>query len=258
VFTTTRTKALITNFKTYLPSSKLTKNLVTTVLAKGYTLITDAESGMFTNPQSSRAFAVEFSTQCVKAVNELVVFSSPEIQSNPGGVVFPNLAAGELCNYLVSSIFYKPGLVGNICGFRKPCTNDFFTDANNCGRCGNVCASGSCQRGACTSELCDGGVCEGFSQCGPGGSCVCASTSKETGFYVDRNTWCQDLADYNSSKDYPASQICGVGSYCQRNVCISATFYTASTSPGINPSGMLMKGAHHNNATIARLGTWTS
>lgn len=251
-------EGLVANFETYLPGSELAENLVTTVLAKGCTLMTDVATGTFTNPETSRTFATDFSTQCKQAINELVVFGAPEIQNQPGGVVLLQLGAGQLCSYLVSSIFYKPELVGGICGFRKPCTDSFFTDPFNCGRCGNVCASGSCQRGACTSELCDGGVCEGFSQCGPGFPCVCASTSEGTGFCVDGDTSCLDLPDCGSSDDCPAGQICGIGSCCGRNVCIGATFCTASTIPGTSPSGKLMKGRSYHNATIASLGTWKS
>ena len=43
---------------------------------------------------------------------------------------------------------------GSSCGARAHCDGicvDTTTNVNNCGTCGNVCASGTCKRGACTS-----------------------------------------------------------------------------------------------------------
>src|SRR5271170_2665162 len=86
------------------------------------------------------------------------------------------------------------------------------------------CASGVCKNSACVSNTCTGETCETFTTCGPGGSCVCASTAEGTGFCVDGSTPCAGLQTCTTSGDCPAGEICGVASCCEINVCVGATF----------------------------------
>jgi len=74
------------------------------------------------------------------------------------------------------------------------------------------------------SETCTGETCETFTACGPGGTCVCASTAEDTGFCVDGSTPCAGLQTCTTSDDCSAGEICAVASCCEINVCVGATF----------------------------------
>ena len=52
---------------------------------------------------------------------------------------------------MLGSFFSAPERVDGICAYPKPCTHDFATDPNNCGRCGNIRPSGICQSSSCVA-----------------------------------------------------------------------------------------------------------
>ncbi|KAH8908655.1 hypothetical protein BR93DRAFT_994235 [Coniochaeta sp. PMI_546] len=104
------------------------------------------------------------------------------------------------------------------------------SDPNNCGACGNVCASGICNNGACSNPSCTGQTCATFSACGAGGSCVCGSTTDSTGFCVDGSTPCSGLPTCTGSSDCASGQVCIVGSCCGVNVCVGASFCGGNTA----------------------------
>lgn len=116
------------------------------------------------------------------------------------------------------------------------------------------CATGVCANGACTSNACTGEICSTFGPCGPGGSCVCASTAEGTGYCADGNTPCAGLADCKDSTNCASGEICAVGSCCTRNVCVGATFCGGSGAAAVTPRYLLQRS--WQNATIADLGVW--
>ncbi|KAK3690523.1 putative salivary secreted peptide [Podospora appendiculata] len=126
---------------------------------------------------------------------------------------------------------------------------DTKTSPDNCGKCNIKCPTGLCTNGACSFKDCGGKTCQTFGPCGPGGSCVCASTSGGTGFCVDGNTPCSGLADCGTSADCPLGSVCALQTCCERNVCI-----TTDSCGGYNsPARMFMMARDWNNATVGHL-----
>ena len=114
-----------------------------------------------------------------------------------------------------------------------------------------LCSTGTCNNGACTSNTCTGETCDTFGPCGPGGTCVCASTAEGTGFCVDGQTPCAGLAPCTTSTECGSGQICGVNSCCEVNVCVGATFCGGANA---NPNFLFNRG--YGNAIIADRGQW--
>jgi hypothetical protein len=84
----------------------------------------------------------------------------------------------------------------------------FGMDANNCGKCGNVCQSGMCQAGICVSPLADmavGPADGGTSGC-PGGFVMCASG-------------CSPLVNDNNNCG-ACGMVCGAGTFCTMSACM--------------------------------------
>lgn len=154
------------------------------------------------------------------------------------------LYASMLCNVLVAEALPGIGaLTDAICKEPKPCSEDPLTDANNCGSCGNVCPAGaSCANGACTAGSCTGQTCDNFGPCGPGGSCVCASTTESTGFCVDGSTACTGLAACADSTNCASGEICAVNTCCGSPVCVGATFCGGGNSTSLTSRGLLPRG----------------
>lgn len=127
------------------------------------------------------------------------------------------------------------------------------------------CKSGKCENGVCTENVCTGSVCQNFSACGPGGSCICASTTDGTGFCVDSETPCSGLADCTISEDCGTGMVCVVSSCCRRNVCASGGT-CGGGGGGASQSGLLkgrfiegLEGLEKRgwiNSTIASEGVW--
>jgi hypothetical protein len=124
---------------------------------------------------------------------------------------------------------------------------DTNNDKDNCGQCFFHCPSGSCTNGACSFDTCTGSVCGAFSSCGPGGDCVCGSTSSGQGFCVNGDTPCDGLAGCGSNTDCPLGAVCIVGSCCGRNVCVATDF-----------CGGFIEKRGFIGPTLADPGTWTS
>ncbi|KAH7403689.1 hypothetical protein BKA64DRAFT_669687 [Cadophora sp. MPI-SDFR-AT-0126] len=109
---------------------------------------------------------------------------------------------------------------------------DLTSDPKNCGACGTTCSSGTCTNGVCASTGCTNlGTCDTFSTCGAGGSCVCASTSDNTGFCVNGNTPCAGLPACSTSADCALGSVCAVGSCCTISVCVAGDICGGFTSP---------------------------
>jgi len=176
----------------------------------------------------SRAFAVEFTTNCRTAILDLAISTAPEIIANPGGALLLSLDAGLLCNFMLGSFFQIPHLVSDVCRYPKPCTDDFATDPKNCGRCGNVCSIGVCKSSSCTSD-CKGETCKTYKPCGASGSCSCASIAGGTSLCSDDPTPCTELKECRGNQDCPAGRMCALDTCCTdkegkyKNVCIAAS-----------------------------------
>jgi hypothetical protein len=72
-----------------------------------------------------------------------------------------------------------------------------------------------------TTAACAGRTCTNFETCGPGGTCVCATTSEGLGFCVDGATPCAGLTACTSSAGCPSGQACVVNTCCgAAGVCV--------------------------------------
>lgn len=131
-------KKLIAHFKAHVPESDLADILVESLFEIGCDIIESKAALALTDILLSKAFAVEFTAACRVAVTDLVIIGAPEITLVPGGVILLNMGSGMLCNFMIGSVFHIPDLVNGICKYPKPCTKDFTSDPDNCGRCGNV------------------------------------------------------------------------------------------------------------------------
>jgi len=212
--------------------------LATTVLGEIYDIIcTHVVSGLLTTTIFAEV------GQLVEYAN--LVFDTIALPSGPAGWLLA-FSFSVALNVLISEVFPAiDQMVEQACEQPEPCSEDFATDADNCGYCGNMvcyphflyaskwktsllmagqCASGVCSNSACVSETCTGETCETFTACGPGGTCVCASTAEDTGFCVDGSTPCAGLQTCTTSDDCSAGEICAVASCCEINVCVGATF----------------------------------
>lgn len=180
-----------------------------------------------------------------------VVFDTIALPEGPAGWVIA-FAFNVALNIVVAKLFPQiEEMAKAACEQPEPCTKNFESDPDNCGQCGIVvcilaslllflpnhhcfhdtdnamyiqCASGVCENSSCVSNSCTGETCETFTACGPGGTCVCASTAEGTGFCVDGGTPCSGLQNCNLSSDCPAGQICAVATCCEVSVCVGATF----------------------------------
>ncbi|KAK4443095.1 hypothetical protein QBC34DRAFT_443607 [Podospora aff. communis PSN243] len=248
---------LISHFNGVAANSDLAESLIRSILDIGCDLAIEDECGeTVTDIAQSKAFAVEFTTSCRTVITSLVIASSPENSQNPGTALLLSVDAGLLCNFMLGSFFNAPELLDGVCAYPKPCSADFSSDSQNCGRCGNVCTDGSCQGSACPNASCTGQTCDTFTACGPGGSCVCASTTGGMGFCADGQTPCAGLADCESSADCAAGEVCAVNTCCSRNICIAATANCAGTGPGLTPALLLAR--TWENTTVGDRGVWVS
>nr|XP_036575554.1 uncharacterized protein CTRU02_14473 [Colletotrichum truncatum]KAF6782143.1 hypothetical protein CTRU02_14473 [Colletotrichum truncatum] len=129
---------------------------------------------------------------------------------------------------------------------------DTKTDPQHCGSCNFNCPTGSCTNGACSFNSCTGRTCSTFSQCGPGGDCVCASVTGGLGFCVDGTTPCNGLAGCGTSADCPLGSVCAVSTCCTRNVCIR-TDRCGGFGGNIPPNRLMAARGEWTNATIGHL-----
>jgi len=99
------------------------------------------------------------------------------------------------------------------------CETDLLTDVNNCGTCGNVCDSGTCDGGSCvecTDEVCDGvdNDCDGLTDEDPEASADC-----DDGLYCTGDAeYCQDGTCHAGD---PVD--CDDGVDCTIDNCVEAT-----------------------------------
>src|SRR5262249_5351467 len=114
----------------------------------------------------------------------------------------------------------------------------------------------SCVNGTCTSGSCAGQTCSTFGPCGPGGTCVCASTTEGTGYCVDGNTPCDGLATCETSLNCASGEICAVATCCEINVCVGATFCGGSGAADLTTRDVLFMKRKWVNNTIAMQGNW--
>lgn len=82
-----------------------------------------------------QALGVEIVAECMEIINGIVIATAPEIEVTPGGALLLNFAAKQVCNKMIQMIFHIPQAVNDICSLTKPCTKDFTSDPNHCGRC---------------------------------------------------------------------------------------------------------------------------
>lgn len=116
------------------------------------------------------------------------------------------------------------------------------------------CPSGSvCNNGACSSIFCTGQTCQNFSACGPGGSCVCASTTDGTGFCVDGSTPCSGLPSCSTTAQCGVGEVCAVQTCCGTPVCVGAA---ACGGVDLPSSALLLREREWVNGTIASPGVW--
>jgi hypothetical protein len=83
-----------------------------------------------------QALGVEIVAECMEIIDGIVIATAPEIEVTPGGALLLNFAAKQVCNKMIQMIFHIPQAVNDICSLTKPCTKDFTSDPNHCGRCG--------------------------------------------------------------------------------------------------------------------------
>jgi hypothetical protein len=83
-----------------------------------------------------QALGVEIVAECMEIIDGIVIATAPEIEVTPGGALLLNFAAKQVCNKMIQLIFHIPQAVNDICSLTKPCTKDFSSDPNHCGRCG--------------------------------------------------------------------------------------------------------------------------
>lgn len=133
------------------------------------------------------------------------------VESEIGRFVF-DLATGERCTCCPPD---KP------VSCASGCTNN-MTDPNNCGACGNVCASGVCENGVCSESSCNGLVCGDYLNCGGGAGCVCFTSSDGSGFCAFGSMPCSSLPTCNTNADCAGGSICAVQNCCGYDVCIPA------------------------------------
>jgi hypothetical protein len=117
------------------------------------------------------------------------------------------------------------------------------------------CKSGSiCANGVCTASACTGKTCSTYTACGPGGTCVCGTTTAGKGFCVDGETPCQGLADCKEDMDCLGGQVCIEQSCCQRKVCVGPSFCGGASTSKRWAIGL--EARSWVNGTIARPAVW--
>ncbi|KAN0095700.1 hypothetical protein V8E51_016411 [Hyaloscypha variabilis] len=214
-------------------------------LGKQFTdILSDWVAGKITTPSLGETLAAEiYSAICSHFAGAVVtagafpelaaaleylslVFDTIALPTGPEGWLLAFTFA-VMVNVIVDELFPMiSAMADQACDAAKEavlCSTHFEDDALNCGYCGNQCPSGSCINSACVSNTCTGETCETFTECGPGGTCVCASTAEGTGFCVDGSTPCAGLQTCGTSSDCPAGIVCAVASCCGVNVCVGAT-----------------------------------
>ncbi|KAF3162809.1 hypothetical protein EYR41_008635 [Orbilia oligospora] len=120
----------------------------------------------------------------------------------------------KLCEYCKEDVECGPGQIS--CN-KGPC-QDALSDPNNCGGCGNKCASGICSNGQCSVEACNGSSCGSLNGCGV--SCFCFREASGNGF-CGPNVPCAPLAGCSSNAECAQGEVCAISTCCNRPVCLS-------------------------------------
>jgi hypothetical protein len=124
-----------------------------------------------------------------------------------------------------------------LCGTTPDTCRDLQADVNNCGSCGNTCASGdSCSAGRCTPPppppaipevpTCAGSRCGAWKPCGDSSNngCVCAETAEGSGICIAGGRSCSSYQRCTKSSECGSpDEKCATSTCCPYGICITAS-----------------------------------
>ena len=127
-----------------------------------------------------------------------------------------------------SSVCPCSGSTSTLCGLTPDTCKNLYSDASNCGSCGNTCGDGqTCSAGQCKTPAipivtkCQASGCGNYIPCGAGG-CLCVATSDGTGACISGSTSCSN-SPCKVSSDCGSEQVCAINTCCRGGggICIT-------------------------------------